>query len=202
MCRAGTSLRMLLRILARSFWASDLGSLPCMGICICVPRRVHTADGMIAKALQSKSRPIVGHGLFSVRSKDFTLGARKRTGDCGLCRQARVKALHQVRRKYVVCAPKSGNNIPCAGEKERLGDVSNTLLPLESPNRRITSGQNYDFCVGVQLHDFERLQDAVFAGCWVAEQHEGSTIWMFFIGNPVDRQVNNLKLIQLRVFER
>lgn len=109
--------------------------------------------------------------------------------------------LHQVRRKYVICAPERGNYVPRASEHECAGNIGNAFFTLESSHCGITSGQNNNISICVQLHDFERLQNAVFSRRGVAKQQESCAIRVFFVGDSMHRQVNNLKFVQTSVFE-
>src|SRR6266851_4141405 len=120
---------------------------------------------MVSDTIQPETGPIIRNGLRAVSLKHVPLGRSQGVRDgTSLC-QMSVEALHQIKSRSVVDAPKRRNYSLRTGQHKREREICDAFFALQTTDRRITGRQNNQVGICMEVNDLARLQNAVVS-CW------------------------------------
>ena len=137
----------------------------------------------------------------NVRNISRLAAVRADAGD-RFSRQVCIKVLHEKQRRTVVNLPKRGDYCSGTREKERFGKVRDAFLPLKGSDSGVARRKYYEIRVQVELNNLGCLQKSVLSRGAVAQQHESRSIWKCGIGKPVNSEMDDAIVSQLRCLER
>src|SRR6266849_10605138 len=125
---------------------------------------------MISDTIQPETGPIIRNGLRAVSLKHVPLGRSQGVRDgTSLC-QMSIEALHQIKSRSVVDAPKRRNYRPRTGQLERKREICDAFFPLETADRGIAGRQNDQVRIRLKVNDLACLQNAVVSRWRIVEK--------------------------------